>query len=64
MNQIFIEEFYKGSVGFEVFLTSHCNLKCRGCMRYCNIAKPEYYPFKKLKHKKNSNFIISYIKRK
>lgn len=49
MNQIFIEEFYKGSVGFEVFLTSHCNLKCRGCMRYCNIAKPEYYPFKKLK---------------
>lgn len=49
MNYIFIEEFYKGNVGFEVFLTSHCNLKCRGCMRYCNIAKPEYYPFEKLK---------------
>ena len=49
MNPIFIEEFHKGSVGFEVFLTSHCNLKCRGCMRYSNIAKPEYYPFEKLK---------------
>lgn len=49
MSPIFIEEFYKGSVGFEVLLTSHCNLKCKGCMRYSNIAKPEYYSFEKLK---------------
>ena len=43
MNYIFIEAFGNGGVGFEVLLTSHCNLKCRGCMRYSNIAKQEFY---------------------
>ena len=49
MNYIFVEEFGKDSVGFEVLLTSHCNLKCRGCMRYSNIAKQEFYSFEDIK---------------
>ena len=30
-------------VGLDIYLAKHCNLKCRGCTRFCNIAKPEFY---------------------
>lgn len=31
------------TMGLDVLLTKHCNLRCRGCSRYSNIAKPFYY---------------------
>ena len=30
-------------VGLDVYLARHCNLRCRGCTRYSNIAKPKFY---------------------
>jgi len=35
-------------VGLDIYLTKHCNLRCKGCTRYCNIAKQEFYDTDKL----------------
>ena len=35
-------------VGLDIYLARHCNLRCRGCTRYSNIAKPQFYDAKQL----------------
>ena len=35
-------------VGLDIYLARHCNLRCRGCTRYSNIAKPKFYDARQL----------------
>lgn len=37
-------------MGLDIYLCRHCNLRCRGCSRFCNISKPEFYDFETLKN--------------
>lgn len=31
-------------IGFNVYLTNYCNLRCKYCCRYCNVTKhPQNY---------------------
>lgn len=32
-------------VGLDIYLARHCNLRCRGCTRFANIAKPQFYDY-------------------
>lgn len=38
-----------GGVGLDIYTSKHCNLKCRGCIRFANIAKPQFYDFDQFK---------------
>lgn len=33
----------------DVYLVKHCNLRCRGCIRFANTAKPQLYDFEQYK---------------
>lgn len=32
-------------IGLDFYTAKHCNLKCRGCIRFANIAKPQFYDY-------------------
>ena len=36
-------------VELDILLNKHCNLKCKNCMRWCNLAKEEFYDFEDIK---------------
>ena len=36
-------------VGLDIYTSKHCNLKCRGCIRFSNIARPQFYDFEQFK---------------
>ena len=52
-------------VGIDVYTNTHCNLKCRGCSRFSNISKPNFYNFdqyaRDIEHLKNCDVRLSYL---
>lgn len=36
-------------VELDILLNKHCNLKCKNCMRWCNLANTEFYDFEDIK---------------
>lgn len=43
MNSVPFKLRNRRCLGLDIFLCRHCNLRCKKCSRYCNIAKPEFY---------------------
>ena len=49
MNKENIKQAKTKKVGLDILLCKHCNLRCRACSRFSNIAKPYFYDFTMLK---------------
>ena len=43
-----IKDHLNGNVGMEFLICSHCNLRCRACLRFSCISKPKFYDHDKL----------------
>lgn len=60
-----MDQIKNQKLGVEVYLTKTCNLKCRGCLRYCPIAENDFYStndlFDDLKLLKSKNIPIMYL---
>lgn len=49
MNTVLTNPIRENKLTIDIYLCKHCNLKCRGCSRYCNIAENGFYDFETLK---------------
>lgn len=65
MNFDVLNDIKHDRLGIEVYTTTHCNLKCRGCSRFSNISKPHFYDLKTfeedMKHLKSIGCKLSYL---
>ena len=49
MNEEITKQTKTKKVGLDILLCKHCNLRCRACARFSNVAKPYFYDFSMLK---------------
>lgn len=49
MNYEVMQRIGRDHIGLDFYTSKHCNLKCRGCIRFANIAKPQFYDFEQYK---------------
>lgn len=65
MNPNFASFIKDGYFGFDVYLCSHCNLKCRSCTRFSSISKAHFYDFNQYKkdilHLKKIKFNLKFL---
>lgn len=48
MNSILLNMLTSRRIQLDIYICKHCNLKCRYCSRFCNIADKEFYEYSDL----------------
>lgn len=65
MHRTVLQQIAKNQMNLEIYLTDHCNLNCRGCNRFSNLAKKKEYDYdtliKDLDYINKNNFNVDHF---